>query len=275
MLKAMLNRLGWAATVSDPCVYYRVAHSYQLMVVHVDDLIVTYSDQGQIDSLIEGLSQEVKLADLGELKHALGLDFITKDNKIVISQRTYVLDVLKRFGFDKCHPSPTPVHENREEYEGSVLDKHTGLSKHPLNEIVGSLLWLSVMTRPDISFSVATLAQFVSKPEPKVYSMASRILRYLPGTKDVGIGFIVGNKQNLHGYADSDWAADKTTRKSQSGFTFFTNGPVDWSSTKQSSVSLSSAVGRGDGLLQCHLDRDHDSLLDRVVHETKTNVDVF
>jgi hypothetical protein len=181
MLKAMLNRLGWAATVSDPCVYYRrvnnaaVAHSYQLMVVHVDDLIVTYSDQSQIDSLIEGLSQEVKLADLGDLKHALGLDFITKDNKIVISQRTYVLDVLKRFGFDKCHPCPTPVHENREEYEGSVLDKHTGLSKHPLNEIVGSLLWLSVMTRPDISFSVATLAQFVSKPEPKVYSMASRI----------------------------------------------------------------------------------------------------
>ena len=66
------------------------------MVVHVDDLIVTYSDQGQIDSLIEGLSQEVKLADLGDLKHALGLDFITKDNKIVISQRTYVLEILKR-----------------------------------------------------------------------------------------------------------------------------------------------------------------------------------
>ena len=46
--------------------------------------------------------------------------------------------------------------------------------------------------------------------------MASRILRYLAGTQLVGIGFEIDNKKNLHGYADSDWAADKTTRKSQS-----------------------------------------------------------
>ena len=242
MLKSMLIRLQWRATISDPCVYYRrVQQYYQLMVVHVDDLIVTYANQEQIDSLINGLSQEVKVADLGDIKHALGVDFVYKDHRIALSQQQYVLEVLKRFDFDKCHPCPTPMHEAREEYEGSVLDKNTGLSKFPLNEIVGSLLWLSMMTRPDISFAVATLAQYVSRPEPRVYSMASRILRYLAGTQLVGIGFEIDNKKNLHGYADSDWAADKTTRKSQSGYTFFTNGPIDWSSKKQSSVSLSSA----------------------------------
>ena len=178
---------------------------------------------------------------LGDIKRALGVDFVYKDHRIALSQQQYVLEVLKRFGFDKCHPCPTPMHEAREEYEGSVLDKNTGLSKFPLNEIVGSLLWLSVMTRLDISFAVATLAQYVSRPEPRVYSMASRILRYFAGTQLVGIGFEIANKKNLHGYADSDWAADKTTRKSQSGYTFFTNGPIDWSSKKQSSVSLSSA----------------------------------
>ena len=71
--------------------------------------------------------------------------------------------------------------------------------------------------------------------------MASRILRYLAGTTSLRINFEIENKKTLHGYADSDWAADKTTRRSQSGYTFFTNGPVDWSSKKQSSVSLSSS----------------------------------
>ena len=242
MLKTMLIRLGWRPTVSDPCVYYlRIQQYYQLMVVHVDDLIITYANQAQIDSLISGLGQEVKVADLGDLKHALGIDFGFKDHQISLSQQLYVLEVLKRFGFDKCHPCLTPIHESREEYEGSALDKNTGLSKYPLNEIVGSLLWLSMMTRPDITFAVATLAQYVSKPEPRVYSMASRILRYLAGTTSLGINFEIENKKTLHGYADSDWAADKTTRRSQSGYTFFTNGPVDWSSKKQSSVSLSSS----------------------------------
>ena len=152
MLKSMLIRLQWRATISDPCVYYRrVQQYYQLMVVHVDDLIVTYAKQEQIDSLINALSQEVKVADLGDIKHALGVDFVYKDHRIALSQQQYVLEVLKRFGFDKCHPCPTPMHEAREEYEGSVLDKNTGLSKFPLNEIVGSPLWLSMMTRPDIS----------------------------------------------------------------------------------------------------------------------------
>ena len=140
------------------------------------------------------------------------------------------------------------MHEAREEYEGSIIDKETSLSKFQLNEIVGALLWLSVMTRPDIAYAVATVAQYVSKPEPRIYSMASRILRYLARTKDVGIALLIGNAKNLHAFADSDWAADKSTRKSQSGYVFFTNGPVDWSSKKQSSVSLSSLGSRGNGV---------------------------
>ena len=107
MLKTMLIRLGWRPTVSDPCVYYlRIQQYYQLMVVHVDDLIITYANQAQIDSLISGLGQEVKVADLGDLKHALEIDFGFKDHQISLSQQLYVLEVLKRFGFDKCHTVP-------------------------------------------------------------------------------------------------------------------------------------------------------------------------
>ena len=115
----MLIQLGWSATISDPCVYYRCLHC-QLIVVHVDDLIITYTNEKEIDSLIEGLTRKVKVADLGELKHALGLDFANRDGRFFVSQEQYVLEILKRFGFDKCHPCPTPMHEAREEYEGSI-----------------------------------------------------------------------------------------------------------------------------------------------------------
>jgi len=123
----MLIQLGWSATISDPCVYYRCLHDRcQLIVVYVDDLIITYTNEKEIDPLIEGLTRKVKVADLGELKHALGLDFANRDGRFFVSQEQYVLEILKRFGFDKCHPCPTPM---REEYEGSIFDKETSLSK--------------------------------------------------------------------------------------------------------------------------------------------------
>ena len=143
------------------------------------------------------------------------------------------------------------MHETREEYEGSALDKSTGLAKFQLNEIVGALLWLSVMTRPDISYAVATVAQYVSRPEAKIYSMASRILRYLAGTKDVGIAFAIGSVKNLHGFADSDWAADKTTRKGQSGCVL--NKRTCGLVFQEAIISIIIFIrSRSDGLLSCH-----------------------
>lgn len=96
-------------------------------------------------------------------------------------------------------------------------------------------------TRPDLSFVVQHLSQFLQSPRVPHYSDALHLMRYLKGTSDYGILFNNSSDFALHGYCDSDWAACPDSRKSVTGFfVFFVGRPVSWKSKKQSVVSLSS-----------------------------------
>jgi hypothetical protein len=182
-----------------------------------------------------GLLKRYKVTDMGEVTHALGIDFARTDGTMSMSQRGFTESILEKFGFSDAHPAHTPA------ADGLAIGKTTGLEKHEMNTIVGALLWLSLNTRPDISYAVARLAQFVSEPTPVAYAMAARILRYLRGTLDYAISFSADARQPLQAFADADWAGD-SDRRSQSGFIFmYAGGPIAWSSKKQSCVALSTA----------------------------------
>lgn len=107
--------------------------------------------------------------------------------------------------------------------------------------LIGALLYLSVNARPDLSLSVGLLGRKVSQPNNMDWSAAKRILQYLNTTKDWKLRY--GSKDNwkLVGYTDSDWAGDRQTRRSTTGFVFFYgDGAVSWMSKAQGSVALSS-----------------------------------
>ena len=108
--------------------------------------------------------------------------------------------------------------------------------------VIGSLLHLSLKTRPDIAFAVGSAARFCSNPDATHWTAVKRILRYLKGTSDLGIKYQKEPSNFLHGYADADWAGDIDDRKSTSGYCFMmSGGAVSWSSKKQSCVALSTA----------------------------------
>jgi hypothetical protein len=107
-------------------------------------------------------------------------------------------------------------------------------------ELIGSLNHLAVYSRPDISFAVSKLAQFNSDPTLIHLRSAQHVLRYLQGTKDLAITY--GNAKDLtpKGFADADWGSDKDDRKSMTGYVFIiNNGPVSWTSHKQTTVATS------------------------------------
>lgn len=113
-------------------------------------------------------------------------------------------------------------------------------------QIVGSLMFLMIGTRPDIAAAVSIVSQFAANPTPTHVQAAKRILRYLKGT--IGHKLHLGGSENgdignntLVGYCDANWGNDINTRKSTSGYIFYLGGGVvSWSSKRQATVALSS-----------------------------------
>jgi hypothetical protein len=106
--------------------------------------------------------------------------------------------------------------------------------------MVGILNYL-ITTRPDISYFVIVLSQFMAKPHESHWNAAKAILMYLKGTLDYGIKYTDAYNFELTSYSDSDWAGNLDDRRSTTGYVFsIGSGVVSWSSKKQPTVSLSS-----------------------------------
>ena len=162
---------------------------------------------------------------------------------VLINQTAYIDELLGKFGMGDSRPVATPIVSRL-----SNADRGNDLSKEDHAQyrvIVGSLLYLSCWTRPDISFAVSELSRFVADPGDIHMKAAKRVLRYLKGTRDLGLRFTRPERDKLNqlwGYVDSDWAGCPDSRKSTTGYVLLFNGAViSWKSKRQNVVALSSA----------------------------------
>ena len=103
-------------------------------------------------------------------------------------------------------------------------------------------MYLSVGTKPDITYIISNLARFSSKPTTDHWNAVKRVMRYLSGTTKLEILYSNDSTNGLIGYSDADWGGDINDRKSTSGYIFKLNGgAVSWRSKKQTCVALSTA----------------------------------
>jgi len=109
--------------------------------------------------------------------------------------------------------------------------------------VMGSLMYAALTTRPDISYVVAALSHYNSRPFTSHMTAAKRVLQYLKSTADFRLHFNsngIGIDNSLVGYSDSDWANDSVDRKSQGGHVFLaSNGAISWQSRNQSLIGMS------------------------------------
>ena len=121
--------------------------------------------------------------------------------------------------------------------EESVLDKEA----YRYSELVGSLLYLSVCTRPDISQAVGALARHMARPSMEHWTAAKGVLRYIAGSLQTGILFGRGST-TVEAYCDANFASDTETRRSTTGFVFtLAGGAITWSSKLQPTVAVSTS----------------------------------
>jgi len=135
-----------------------------------------------------------------------------------------------------CKPISTPFPA------GTQLTAESSNPAPPgYSNLVGSLLYMSITTRPDIAQAVGVLARYMSKPSSAHYTAAKGVLRYLASTKDLGITYSATG-DTLHGYTDADHAGDLDTRRSTTGYCFINaGGIIPWSSRLQHTVAVSTA----------------------------------
>ena len=241
-LSEALAKHGVTAVQADPSVY--VLHQGDgvgIMTVHVDDMLVTGPDALR-EAAKRVVMAQFKARDLGEAKHHLGLE-IQRDREagtLRVTQTQYARQVLERFGMSDCKPIDTPLSPavKLRKGEGQPLDPQT--SRYA--EAVGSLMYLAVYTRPDLSHAVGVM----SAPTDVHWTAVKRVLRYLRGTLDVGIQYggrgEASEQLVLRGYADADWAGNPDTRRSTTGHVFVLNGgPISWCSKQQPTVAQSSS----------------------------------
>ena len=141
---------------------------------------------------------------------------------------------MTKYGLTDCKPKYTPMASLVTGTEGDPLDTE----RFPYMSLVGSLLYLSCCTRPDISQPVGVLARYMAKPTTALWTAAKGVLRYVVGTKDLGLVF--GSSDGIIGYCDADYASDTESRRSTTGYVFLLNGgAISWSSKRQQTVAVS------------------------------------
>ena len=107
--------------------------------------------------------------------------------------------------------------------------------------MTGLLMFSMVETRPDIAIATSVASRFAKNPSRHHTEAVKTIFRYLKGSRERGITYGGQDELFIEGYSDSDWAGDKESRKSISGYCSMLNeGPVSWCSKRQSTVALSS-----------------------------------
>ena len=209
------------------------------VLVYVDDIIVASSSSEATTSLLRDLNVEFALKDLGNLHYFLGIEVKQIKDGILLTQEKYTTDILKRVGLEHCKPVSTPLSTSEKlTVEGGELLGPSDATNY--RSVVGALQYLT-LTRPDISYSVNKVCQFLHAPSTVHWTAVKRILRYLKFTMGLGIKIVKSPSMLVSAYSDADWAGCPDDRRSTGGFAVFLGSNlVSWSARKHDTVSRSS-----------------------------------
>jgi Reverse transcriptase (RNA-dependent DNA polymerase) len=236
-LKKAFLGMDFKSSDADPCLYWKdVNGSPAFLIVHVDDCILIGTSEC-LRNVKQSISDLFEVSDIGSIKFFLGIELIrdVDAGRIWIGQRQYAKNVLARFGMSDCKPRVAPLDANMQLCKSG---KPLGLDM-PYRELVGSLLYLSTCTRPDLAHSVGMLSRFVSAPTEEHWAAAKQVLRYIAGTIELGIVYGGATGEPI-GYSDSIFAVELEGRKSTSCNVFlFGGGAISWSSKLQTVVATS------------------------------------
>ncbi|XP_023728757.1 uncharacterized mitochondrial protein AtMg00810-like [Lactuca sativa] len=191
------------------------------LLVYVDDITLTGNDLTLIRKFINKLHVEFAIKDLGQLNYFLGLEvsYMEHGDGIFLSQAKYAYDIPTHAQMLNVKPVSTPL--STTDYLMSQGSPYSDPTLY--RSLVGALQYLTI-TRPDLSYVVNQVSQFIHALTIDLYQVVKRILNYVKGTLVYGIHFNSPPESSLIGYSDADWARCIKARHSTYGYSIFLRG---------------------------------------------------
>ncbi|XP_076934027.1 uncharacterized protein LOC143600139 [Bidens hawaiensis] len=222
---------GFGRSTCDQSLFiYNHGRHQAYLLFYVDDIVLTASTDDLLKTIINLLSREFAITDLGHLHHFLGI---------------FIRDIIERAGLTNCKPCVTPVDTT------SKLSANTGnlLPNDTLyRELAGALQYLT-FTRPDITYAVQQVCLFMHAPRDSHFGFMKRIIRYLSSSIDHGLRIVPSSSATLTAYSDADWGGCLDSRRSTSGYcVFLGDNLLSWSSKRQATISRSSVEAEYRGV---------------------------
>jgi histone deacetylase 1/2 len=213
-LSTVLGSLGFHASTADTSLFILCRPGLTMfLLVYVDDIIVVSSSASTTARLIREMRAEFAVKDLGSLHYFLGIEVGRQScGGLLLSQRKYAMDLLQRAGMLKCTPATTPmtVVDKLSANEGPLLSDDDATR---YRSVVGGLQYLT-LTRPDISFAVNKVCQYLHAPPCSQWSTVKCILYYVHATLSHGMLLRSATTfpQLLFAFSDADWTGNSDDR---------------------------------------------------------------
>ena len=237
-LSHILTDIGFSVSRADPGVFVaREGEHILILAAHIDDCVITGSSPELIKDFKMKLNSRYALTDLGPVQWLLSIK-VTRNHEartISLSQEGYITSILERFSLQNAKAVDTPmlpsVSYSKRDSPANDTERER-MARVPYREAIGSLMYTSIATCPDITFAVSTLSQFLDDPGEAHWEAVKRVYRYLSRTRDLALTY-GGDKHKLRGHTDADGASQEH-RCTISRYCYsIDGGTVTWSSKKQ------------------------------------------
>lgn len=207
-------KFGLTQSSNDSCLFTKdCPRGFIALTIYVDDMLLTGACEHEISQVKAYLDSVFSIKDLGLAKYFLGVEIARSSQGTYLCQRKYILDIIDDTHLSVTTSVATPLPKGHK----FALDSPPLQDAEQYRRLIGRLLYLN-LTRPDITFSVQQLSQFVSDPRETHLHAALHVVRYLKGTSSLGIFYSSTSNFNIEAYCDSDWASCPQTRRSLSGY---------------------------------------------------------
>lgn len=216
---SFLREFSLKQLTTDSCVLVRISKEVLIIAIYVDDGLVCCSDKSLLNETISYLKDKFGIL-AAEAQCYVGLQIKRDRTKRLLGlhQTSDILQIVQRFEMEEAEISSA----------SSVSLRRSGRT----SELIGSLMYVSVGSRPDIACAVSILSRFLQLPKLPHWNAAKKVLGYLKSTSNYGLTY--DGKESLIAYSDADYTSCCDTRKSITGIVVkLCSAPVIWKATKQ------------------------------------------
>lgn len=236
-MSSSLEELGFLRSATDSSLFVRHVSNETLVVLfYVNDLIIVGNNNHVISQLKSTLQSLFPIKDLDHLNYFLGIKMAVSSKGLFLNQRKYIIHLLKDVDMMICKSTLTSL-DSKLNFDTASTHLH---DFSDYQRLVGKLIYLTI-TRPDITYAVSLVSQFMHFPTSFHLGNIKCILRYLKGSIGRGIVLAKNGHTRITGYSDFDWAGNALDQKLTTGYCMFVGGNVvSWRSKTQQVVTRSS-----------------------------------